>query len=378
MKTVKSCQMRNLVAAALVLLLSVVSIPTVDADVDLKYSEAAYDMSGDKPRYGPSLPKDGPVIVVYAETGAKYSHIADAHSTVDFTVEYTARCDGRKEIERVSAVIAGVKETRQGSGGGYADGQLRVRVPYAKLSGANPVAWCNDRAKTLSLEKNMSTGDIAEKGVSLRMRDFVEATVSASCQRGIGRSQHASGSTPMDLWVHCKAKPNAGRPTKSTKTGGSGAGPGETRQIFSSATIGTRDGSVTGKCPYPMRFDGSISASGPGTIEYQFVGDGGYEGPKKTLKFDRAGTSEFGWTRQMRLSDSGQTLGAGGDAPGSDISGWMALTVIYKIRNDKAFTRKTWTSERVNFTVDCLADAKPKPARAKKPVEKQPVRVAPD
>lgn len=348
------------------------------ADVKLSYSEAAYDMHGEKPRHGPYLPKNGPVITVFAESGSTYSHVAGTHDKLDFRIDYTARCEGvrKRTIDRVSATIAGVKESRDDVSGAYADGQLRVRVPYARLSGLDPAAWCNDRVKTLSLERDVSPAQIVAKGVSLRKREFVTATVFASCSVGVSRPQTVSRSLPMDLWVRCKANPDVGRAKKGVKKSPPGKDK-KTSQVFASATIGTEDGSVAAKCPHPMRFEGSIAASGKGTIEYQFIGDGDYESPLKKLTFGKSGTKEFGWTRQIRLPDTSQSLSAGAP-PSPEVSGWMALKVIYKVSEGVASTRKTWISERVNFTVDCSGPEKPTPARAKKPAKPAVLRIPED
>jgi hypothetical protein len=74
---------------------------------------------------------------------------------------------------------------------------------------------------------------------------------------------------------------------------------------------------ISGQCPVSITFQGSISADGPGTAQYQFTRSDGASGPTQTIQFKEAGTQSVStsWT----LGDS-KSLNA--------YEGWVALKVV--------------------------------------------------
>jgi len=327
---------------------------------NLSLKEGPYKVSNKpSPKYGKKLPVSGPIIKVYAESGTTYSHNASKLDKIPFVTSYTASCTGTGKW-KVSGVSVKIGDTTGSAGnvsGGFDTGTVVVKVPYNQLDGLQPVKWCNDELKTLSLENNVSKVDLVKSGFGLYVDDLVDTQGSLFCSRKLSRGNVGGAKAKMGVYVSCEPNKNAGRPKKTTKTGKPkppSGGPATT--IFKSAAISGPKSKIVGQCPEPVKFNASITAKDKGTIEYQFIGDHNYESVLKKMTFSKAGTQKTSWTRTIRQPDPAKQLSIGGATPTSEIKGWMALKVIYKVKSGIASTKKTWISPKKNFTVDCRAD----------------------
>ena len=72
----------------------------------------------------------------------------------------------------------------------------------------------------------------------------------------------------------------------------------------------------TGPCPVTIRFAGTITVDGPGSVAYTFDRADGGTVPTRLLEFDAAGTKEVSIARKL----------AG--KPGAKASGWYAVRII--------------------------------------------------
>jgi hypothetical protein len=322
----------------------------------ISLEEGPYKVSNKKPKYGKKLPVTASKIKVFAESGTTYSHNASKLDKISFVTSYTASCSGKRTVDAVQVRIGDTTTSASNVGGGFDTGTVAVKVPYSQLKGLQPVKWCNDELKTLSLENNVSKVDIVESGFGLYVDDLIEAQGTVFCTHKIKRGDVDGDKTMLGVYVSCEPNELAGRPKKTTKTTKPkppSGGPATT--IFKSASISGPKSKIVAQCPEPVKFNASITAKDKGTIEYQFIGDHNYKSPIKKMTFSKAGTQKTSWTRTIRQPDPGKQLSAGGTSS-SDIKGWMGLKVIYKVKSGIASTKKTWNSPRANFTVDCNPD----------------------
>lgn len=347
-------------------LLLVSSVALAGNNASLSLEQGVYKMSNDRPKYGPSLPVNGPVIRVHAETGSTYSHVAGKLANVHFVTKYTASCTGNRYANSVQVKIGDTVASDSSPNDGFERGQVGIDIPYgdlAKTTSLDPAGWCNDQAKTLSLEKNVSRGTIVENGFTMKVDDRVNARGTLFCTgKGLTRGDTDGDSAKLDLWISCEPKPNAGRP-KAAPRPGTGKptpkpDPGKATTIFKRARLTGPSGTINGKCPHSLKYTARISSSGPGTVEYQFIGDHGYESPVKIMSFTKAQTKTSTWTRMARVPDAGSQIAAPGGGESADIEGWMALKVIHRLKNEMAYTKKTWTSPKKTFAVNCVTPAK--------------------
>jgi hypothetical protein len=355
------------ILTVIILILFAANAQAGKANLSLK--EGPYKVSNKPPpKYGKKLPVSGPIIKVYAESGTTYRHNASKLDKIPFVTSYTASCTGTGnwKVSGVSVKIGDVNVSAGNVGGGFETGTVAVEVPYNQLEGLQPVKWCNDELKTLSLENKVSKVDIVESGFGMYVDDLIEAHGTLFCSRKLSRGNVGGDKVKLGVYVSCEPNKNAGRPKKTTKTGKPkppSGGPATT--IFKSAAIAGPKSKIVGQCPEPVKFNASITANDKGTIEYQFIGDHNYESVLKKMTFAKAGTQKTSWTRTIRQPDPGKQLSMGGAKPTSEINGWMALKIIYKVKSGIASTKKTWISPKANFTVDCRTDTGTKRLRVK-------------
>jgi hypothetical protein len=253
-------------------------------------------------------------------------------------------------------VAVGDATTSIDKGDGFSSESIWIKVPYSAIKKIDPIGHCNTNAKTLSLEKNKPLEKIIQKGFTMKIPNVLSAKGTAYCTAaGLGKGDVASGSTDgLGVYLQCMANPKARSPRKTTKTSKPKPDTGETTTNFKSAKLSTKSPNYIGECPVGMKFDGTITASAKGKIEYQIIGDSNYSTPMKTMDFSKAGSKSFQWTRMVRKPDTRSQITMGGEAGNPNIiNGWMQLKVVYKLRNNIASTKKTWFSKRQNFKVTC-------------------------
>lgn len=310
-----------------------------------------------KIKTGTELPIKGPVIKVYTDgASTKYSHVASTHQTLPVLVKYTASCSNRGSISGGSVSI-GDSSVDIDSGDGFSSDSLYINVPYSAVKKVDPAKHCNQHAKTLSLEKNKSLEKVVQKGFVMRVPNVLSAKGVNYCKAaGLGKGDVASDTTDnLGVYIQCVGNPKARAPRRSTSTRpASPKDPGVTKTNFKSATLKAATPAYVGDCPASMKFSGSITAKDKGEIQYQIIGDGNYSTPIKTMKFDKAGSKDFQWTRTVRKPDPSTQLATPGEKTNpNEIKGWMQLKVTYRIKNDMASAKKQWYSKKQNFKVTC-------------------------
>jgi hypothetical protein len=109
------------------------------------------------------------------------------------------------------------------------------------------------------------------------------------------------------------------------------------------ATLTASPKSYAGPCPAVIHFNGKITVTQPGRVQYKFIRSDGAAAPVQTLSFDGAGSKNVGTT---------WTLGG----PGlPSYSGWQAIQVVYPY---------TVKSNKAHFKMSCRdgqSDSRKKP-----------------
>ena len=333
--------------------LGVVALPVqAGKNANLKLEQGVYKMAAKDPAYGPRLPINGPVIKVYAESGTTYNHVANTHKKLPFLTKYTASCSGKRKVSSVSVKMAGETASGSDKGGGFETGYAKIEVPYSGIAGLTPAAWCNNHLKTLSLENNRSKKEIVKKGFTLYMPDVAEAQGTVYCSHKILKGDVDGDKAKLGVWLYCAANPNVDRPKPGTSTRPGKPNVGETTSIFKSATLTAVDRKLAGKSPQRLQLVGNITVTGPGKVTAQMVGSGGFETPKRTFTFDKAGSQQMRFTHYVRQQDPSKTLSAGGGGDASKKEGWVVMKVWYEVRNNIAKAKKLHTTKRLKYTVD--------------------------
>ena len=92
------------------------------------------------------------------------------------------------------------------------------------------------------------------------------------------------------------------------------------------ASLTANPPAFSGKCPAVITFNGQITASAPGRVQYKFIRSDGANAPVQTLNFEKAGTMAVSTTWTL------------GGAALPTYAGWEAIQVIYpqQVKSNKA------------------------------------------
>lgn len=369
MKTVDTrCRLRLARMVALALLATAGSVNAA-SQPDIHIEQGDYQR-WNKAGMDTLFPEDAPLVEVFATgNGVSYSHIADTHAMRHALVKVGGHCSNRGTFKYLKAAVESGPEQKT-SGGSLKEKTWKLEFPYADLSHINAAQLCNDHAKTLQQRSGLTLEKVVQNGFAMKVPLAISAQANAYCEAaGLGRGGLDSDTARLDVWVHCAANPSARQPRQRTATSGPDkpAG-GEANRIFKSASFRLEQSNYRGQCPVNLLSRGSISASGAGTLEYRWISSDGRKGPKKSLKFQSAGSKSFAWKLPVEQpGQSGKQLGTAADP--NQLVGWISLEVIYRVGNGQSFTRKTWTAPPQNYRVTCQPPRQPsmqlKPVTAK-------------
>ena len=206
------------------------------SNASMKVEQAKYTKVTDQ-GYGPTYPAGGPIYEVYAEgSSTKYTHEANTHKNRKVHLDYTASCSNKGKLSSIQLRVGETYISHSG-GGGFKSGKYWLEIPYAEMPSINAKKYCNDQAKTYSLEKNIPLEKVVQKGFVMKLPGVFEAKGTAFCNARIGKGGVKSATTKLDAWVVCKPNPKARKPRASTKTSSKSSEPGQATTNFKNASF---------------------------------------------------------------------------------------------------------------------------------------------
>lgn len=229
-------------------------------------------------------------------------------STVSYHVKVRAGCKWQNEVK--SAFVAFGEEYASGTVIEYSDnykqdvlirhGQktmpwtaVHLQVPLTKL-GFNPAAMCQDYLNNKISQGVSKQQVLAQDHV---INQSVKISAVARCGKpGKSGDQYGTAKMGTGLKIICKSGSVAGvnniqvQPSKPKP----GVNAIQAQFQVTNATLKATPYKLSTTCPAKAKFTGTISANGPGTVQYQILFPGSDKTGIRNLHFNKAGTKSIG------------------------------------------------------------------------------------
>jgi hypothetical protein len=307
-----------------------------------------------------------PELEVYSTDGERWTTV-DAADTSRFQVSLKAECQwegsGKKayhgDIRVPGFVLVGQKDPPNydipfaGSASGV------FRWDGGEGQAFDPVKACNDELdKRVANDPKKTRYHFLAQGFSVNYPAAMRVNYTLTCKpTGAGFTDMDTKSVMVNTKVRCSGSPLAESriPSDKPKPKRAEVKPPRQMPLLKAASFEADPEVHTGKCPTPIRFNGTMTANRAGTATYQYVKHDGTRSPVFKLEFDRAGTQPTRpWQVTVAQPDATKTLSAGGAAPGT-VEGWYRLDVLSPAPTGQIQAR---------YRVLCGADVEEQPAPA--------------
>lgn len=280
-----------------------------------------------------------PELEVYSTDGERWTKVDETDmSRVEVTLKAECQWEGlgkeayRGNISVPGFVLVGQKEPPN------------FDIPFAgRASGVfrwdggqgqdlDPVKACNDElAKRAANDPKKTKYHFLADGFRINYPAGLRVNYSLTCKpTGLGFTDTDSKSVMVNTTIQCKGSPQAEAmiPSGKPKPARAVVPPARLPPLLKSASFEAEPEVHTGKCPAPIRFNGTMTANRAGTVTYRYVKHDGTTSPEFKLEFDQAGTKPTRlWQTTVSKPDTTKTLSAGGAASG-DVKGWYRLEVL--------------------------------------------------
>jgi len=304
---------------------------------------------------------EAPVIEVYSTDGEQWNAV-DKTKAVKFKVKLNAECKfegkGNKAYDG-DLIVTGfdiIGDTEPADFLIPHSGTAEASFRFAGGAGqpVDPVKVCGtELTKRLSQDKDLTKYHVLAKGFSVDYAGAFEVKYRMYCRAtGLGKTDLGSDTTLVNARIHCAASDLAkaripGPPPRQP------AKPARLSPLVKNVSFEANPATYQGKCPVGIQFNGSITATRPGTVKYRYVSHDNRNSPDFTLEFRAAGSRPTReWHRTLGEPEAGGRLAAAPGESAWDHQGWYRLEVLEP---------PGVQSTTANYKVSCKA---PAPARA--------------
>ncbi|MCH8862062.1 MAG: hypothetical protein IID51_06090 [Proteobacteria bacterium] len=347
-----------------------------------KYKMTEYGETGEE------IPRKGPVIEVYSNSGIAYDTIANDNEGLWFTLGVKGRCAGNQRVGKAELSLPDgnqslkVNKRRQSYSRSFKTITARSGFLLPDI-GRTPMQACMKELNRRVAGSNLSREEWIERGFVVKYDDAYKLGFALTCNQGRGWNQFGEAETSAPVWIACQpSKVAAGgarevapaetaeirsetrRLTRLTKPAQPAEQEGlaepaalpEMGQLVSGLTLGADKENYRGRCPVALRFSGAVSVSRAGRVRYRLADHEGNASPVRSLKFVSAGSQNIvGWSRAFASpaaasanagTDAGTDAGTeGGPEKGPDYEGWVQIEVIEP--------SDAQPSDRADYTIVC-------------------------
>lgn len=319
-----------------------------------KYKMTEYGETGEE------IPRKGPVIEVYSNSGIDYDTIANDNEGLWFTLGVKGRCAGNQRvgIAELSLPDGGeslkVNKRRQSYSRSFKTITARSGFLLPDI-GRTPMQACMKELDRRVAGSNLSREEWIERGFVVKYDDAYKLGFALTCNQGRGWNQFGEAETSAPVWIACQpskvaaagarqvvpaetaeTRPETRRLTPLTKPAEPAEQAGlaestEMGQLVSGLTLGTDKRNYRGRCPVALRFSGAVTVSRAGTVRYRLADHEGNASPVRSLKFVSAGSQNIvGWSKAFALPAAASAAAGteSGAEKGPDYEGWVQIEVI--------------------------------------------------